>query len=49
MAREARETGRRAVAEMYQARAKNYRAYATTLRKAAMTTAAQRRSEGGAA
>jgi two-component system chemotaxis response regulator CheB len=36
MAEEGRESGRRAVAEMYEERAKEYRQYADTLRKAAL-------------
>ena len=38
MARDARATGRKAVAELYEARAAEYRGYAETLRNAAMTT-----------
>lgn len=38
MARDARQTGRTAVAELYQARAEEYRRYATTLRDAAILT-----------
>jgi len=38
MARDARETGRTAVAELYEARAVEYRRYATTLRDAAVTS-----------
>ena len=38
MAREARETGRLAVAELYEARAAEYRRYAETLREAAVTS-----------
>jgi two-component system chemotaxis response regulator CheB len=39
MARDARETGRRAVAELYEDRAGEYRRYAETLRAAALATA----------
>lgn len=38
MARDARETGRTAVAELYEARAEEYRRYATTLRDSAILT-----------
>jgi len=38
MARDARDTGRKAVAELYEARAVEYRRYATTLRDAAVTS-----------
>jgi two-component system chemotaxis response regulator CheB len=38
MARDARETGRAAVAELYEARAVEYRRYAATLRDAAVTS-----------
>ena len=38
MARDARETGRSAVAELYEARGEEYRRYATTLREAAVLT-----------
>src|SRR3712207_929193 len=38
MAQDARETGRTAVAELYEARAAEYRRYATTLRQAAVTS-----------
>lgn len=38
MARDARETGRHAVAELYEARGAEYRKYAATLRDAAMTS-----------
>ncbi|TDK32137.1 chemotaxis protein CheB [Rhizobium deserti] len=38
MARDARETGRMAVAELYEARAIEYRQYAATLREAAITS-----------
>ena len=38
MARDARETGRGAVAELYESRAEEYRRYATTLRDAAVSS-----------
>lgn len=38
MAQDARDTGRTAVAELYEARAEEYRHYASTLREAAITT-----------
>ncbi|MCC2976737.1 chemotaxis protein CheB [Sphingomonas sp. PL-96] len=38
MAKDARQTGRAAVAELYEARAEEYRRYATTLREAAVTS-----------
>jgi two-component system, chemotaxis family, protein-glutamate methylesterase/glutaminase len=38
MARDARDSGRRAVAELYEQRADEYRGYAQTLRDAALTT-----------
>ena len=40
MARDARQTGRGAVAELYEARAEEYRRYATTLRDAAVSSLA---------
>jgi two-component system chemotaxis response regulator CheB len=36
MAQDGRQTGRRSVAELYEERAKEYRAYAETLRAAAL-------------
>jgi two-component system chemotaxis response regulator CheB len=39
MAKDARETGRTAVAELYESRAEEYRSYATTLRQAAILSA----------
>lgn len=49
MARDARETGRRAVADLYDARADEYRRYAATLRDAAVSSMnmAARRQLGG--
>src|SRR3712207_2177595 len=38
MAQDARQTGRTAVAELYEARAEEYRRYAATLREAAVLT-----------
>ncbi len=38
MALDARQTGRAAVAELYEARAEEYRRYAATLRDAAVTS-----------
>jgi two-component system chemotaxis response regulator CheB len=45
MAADARETGRTAVAELYEARAEEYKRYATTLRDAAITSLRMGRQE----
>lgn len=47
MARDARETGRPAIAEVYDQRAEEYRGHARTLREAAMLNARMRRSGAG--
>jgi two-component system chemotaxis response regulator CheB len=46
MARDARATGRKAVAELYEERAAEYRRYATTLREAAILSLRMARSAG---